>query len=140
MKKRELYKSFLFSVPLLQSLTELEIEKLSDALVEEKYEDGSLICKQGDVGSYFYIVLEGEALCIIQNHEEESIVASLTKGNYFGEVALITSKPRQATVQAKGNLTVLSIDRATFIRVLGPVTDIMKRNMEEYKKFAAKTI
>ena len=59
---------------------------------------------------------------------------------YFGEIALLTSKPRQATVKASGNLRVLAIDRATFTRVMGPLDEIMKRNMEEYNKYAAQGI
>ena len=47
----------------------------------------------------------------------DKTVATLNSGNYFGEIALLTTKPRQATVKAKGSLTVLAIDRATFIRV-----------------------
>jgi cAMP-dependent protein kinase regulator len=67
-------------------------------------------------------------------------VAALHEGNYFGEIALMTAKPRQATVTAKGSLTVLALDRATFTRVLGNMEDIMKRNMEEYTKYTAQTI
>jgi hypothetical protein len=39
-----------------------------------------------------------------------------------------------------GELTVLAIDRATFTRVMGPLDDIMKRNMEDYNKYAAQAI
>jgi cAMP-dependent protein kinase regulator len=141
MLKRELYRGFLVSVPILSSLTELEIMTLADAMAEEKYEDGDIICRQGDDGKYFYLIREGEATCTIEDKVgNKKIVASLSTGNYFGEVALLTSKPRQATVQAKGGLAVLAVDRATFTRVLGSVEDIMMRNMEEYKKFAAQAI
>lgn len=141
MLKRELYRGFLITAPILSSLTELEILTLADTLAEESYEDGSLICQQGDEGRYFYIIKEGEALCSIQDKNGvNKLVASLSTGNYFGEVALLTSKPRQATVVAKGLLKVLAVDRATFTRVLGSVDDIMKRNMEDYKKFAAQTV
>lgn len=67
-------------------------------------------------------------------------VATLSVGNYFGEIALMTAKPRQATVKARGSLTVLALDRATFTRVLGSMDDIMKRNMEQYTKYTASSI
>jgi len=61
----------------------------------------------------------------------DKVVAKLTSGNYFGEIALLTTKPRQATVKAaEGQLCVLAIDRATFIRVFGNLDELMKRNME----------
>ncbi len=57
-------------------------------------------------------------------------------GGYFGEIALLTTKPRQATVKASGNLKVLALDKATFTRVLGSLEDMMKRSMEEYDNAA----
>jgi cAMP-dependent protein kinase regulator len=52
----------------------------------------------------------------------------------------MTSKPRQATVKAKGILKVLALDRATFTRVLGPMEDIMKRNMDKYQTYVQSEI
>mmetsp|Transcript_24813 Transcript_24813/g.22532 ORF Transcript_24813/g.22532 Transcript_24813/m.22532 type:complete len:394 (-) Transcript_24813:29-1210(-) len=139
--KREMFIGFLHSVPLLNTLTELEKMTLADAMTEESFKDGDVICKQGDEGKYFYIIKDGEAICTIKGLSgNEKIVAALSTGNYFGEVSLLTSKPRQATVVAKGLLNVLSVDRATFTRILGSLDIILKRNMEEYKKFTAQTI
>jgi CRP-like cAMP-binding protein len=41
----------------------MEIMTLADSLAEETYVDGSEICKQGDEGNYFYIILQGSAAC-----------------------------------------------------------------------------
>ena len=136
LQKRELFRSFLVTVPILSTLTEVEILTLSDSLAEESYPHGSLVCRQGDPGDYFYIIKEGNAICTIENATgQNNIVASLSTGNYFGEVALLTTKTRQATVRTEGTLKVLAVDRATFTRVLGSLED-----MEEYKKFAALNI
>ena len=56
------------------------------------------------------------------------------------EIVLLTKKPRQATVTASGVLKVLALERATFRRVFGNLDEIMKRNMEEYNKYAASGI
>lgn len=141
MEKREQYIGFLKGVPILESVTEMEIMTLADSLAEEKYQDGHVMCKQGDAGDYFYIIKNGTAVCSQVDAEgADKEVAKLTDGMYFGEIALLTSKPRQATVKALGELTVLAIDRATFTRVMGPLDDIMKRNMEDYNKYAAQAI
>jgi cAMP-dependent protein kinase regulator len=141
MQKREKYQNFLGKVPLLESLTEMEVMTLADSLMEETYVDGSTICTQGDEGNYFYIILEGAAECSqVDGAGVTKIVASLTEGNYFGEIALMSSKPRQATVKASGKLKVLAIDRATFTRVFGSMEEIMQRNMEVYSKYAAQAI
>lgn len=142
MLKREQYSGFLKAVPILATLNEMEVSALADALAEEVYEDGSTICTQGDEGNFFYIIKSGAAECSqVDASGNSKVVASLATGAYFGEIALLTSKPRQATVKAtSGQLTVLSLDRATFVRVFGPMEDIMKRQMELYNKYAAAAI
>lgn len=52
-----------------------------------------------------------------------------------GEIALLLKRPRAATVQAKGNLKCVKLDRARFERVLGPCQDILKRNIAQYNSF-----
>lgn len=141
MQKRETYVGFLKEVPILSSLTEMEVMTLADSLTEETYTDGQVICAQGDEGNFFYIIKSGKAICSqLDATGEDKVVAELTDGSYFGEVALLTSKPRQATVKASGELKVLAVDRATFTRVMGPLDDLMKRNMEQYNKYAAQGI
>mmetsp|Transcript_1816 Transcript_1816/g.3734 ORF Transcript_1816/g.3734 Transcript_1816/m.3734 type:complete len:406 (-) Transcript_1816:142-1359(-) len=141
MQKRETYKAFLSQVPILESLNEMEVLTLADSLAEETYEDGATICTQGEEGNYFYIVKDGEAECTQADASgAQKVVASLKSGNYFGEIALLTSKPRQATVKAKGLLKVLAIDRATFTRVFGDLDELLKRNMQAYMKYTTQSI
>jgi len=141
MLRRETYQGFLAKVPILQTLTEMEIMTLADSLAEEKFKDGDVVCAQGEEGEYFYIIKEGGAVCSQVDAEgNDRTVATLTAGHYFGEISLLTTKPRQATVKAAGSLTVLAIDRATFTRVFGHLDDLMKRNMDEYNKYAAASI
>eukprot|EP00752_Nemacystus_decipiens_P010119 g9019.t1 len=139
--RRTQHKSFLESVPTLEQLTEYEILTIADALVEDSYEDGDVICTQGEVGDAFYIIKKGAA-SVIQTDAlgESQEIAHLDTGHYFGEVALIFAQPRGATVKAVGPLQLLSLDRRTFKRVMGPMETILKRNMKAYKRIAASNI
>lgn len=146
-RKRETYLSFLRTVPVLTSLSEMELLALADAVNEEQFSNGEEICRQGESGNTFYIVMAGEAVCSQIDEQNSAItagtvVAVLSPGHYFGEIALMTRKPRTATVAApnNGSVTVMSLDRATFKRVLGPLQDIMQRNMNEFYKFSAQSI
>jgi cAMP-dependent protein kinase regulator len=56
-------------------------------------------------------------------------------GDYFGERALIKNEPRAANVIAKTECTVVSLDRHSFKRLLGPLEELLKRNMELYEQF-----
>jgi hypothetical protein len=59
----------------------------------------------------------------------------LSKGNYFGEVALLTNKRRAATVTAVGLLKCVGLNRQDFTQLMGPCDEILKRNMENYKSY-----
>mmetsp|Transcript_27195 Transcript_27195/g.19592 ORF Transcript_27195/g.19592 Transcript_27195/m.19592 type:complete len:119 (-) Transcript_27195:66-422(-) len=113
-----------------------ERSKIGDALKEEKYKKGEFIIKEGQIGNTFYIISEGEAIALKQLGEgEPTKVMDYNKGMYFGERALLTNDARAASIEAITDLVCVSLDRDTFMRVLGPLDEILKRNMEVYKKY-----
>nr|CCA18200.1 cAMPdependent protein kinase regulatory subunit put [Albugo laibachii Nc14] len=141
-KRREAHIGFIEKVPLLESLSEYERLTVADALKAETFHDGEVIIRQGDDGNHFYIIEEGTAVCTkqISATEAPSEIGLLTSGAYFGEIALLTMRPRQATVTAKGTVKCLSLDRKTFKRVMGPLEDILKRNLDGYNTVIANNI
>jgi len=142
-KKREQHKSFLQDVEIFKdTLNEYEILTIADSLEEEVFTNNMVICRQGEVGDKFYIVKEGTAVCSQLDATGNPVeVASLTAGGYFGEVALLQdTRKRQATVTAKGTLIVLSMDRNTFTRLLGPLLSVLKRNVDQYKRFVMSSV
>ena len=63
-------------------------------------------------------------------------VMDYKKGMYFGEIALLKNDTRQASIIATSDkVECLSIERETFNRILGPLSDLLKRNMVHYAKF-----
>ena len=58
-------------------------------------------------------------------------------GDYFGERALLKSEPRAANVIASTAVKVATIDRDSFMRLLGPLDQILSRNMEAYVQHVA---
>jgi len=56
-------------------------------------------------------------------------------GDYFGERALLKNEPRAANVIAQSNCQIVSLDRHSVKRMLGPLDTILKRNMEIYEKY-----
>ena len=114
-----------------------ERSKLGDAVQEEKFSTGDFIIKQGAAADRFYMVSEGRAIATkLQADGSQKQVMEYIKGSYFGERALLVDEVRAASVIAQNDVVCLSLERETFKRLLGPLDEILKRNMEEYKKFA----
>lgn len=122
-KKRNRYDTFLAKVPLLASMDAYERSQLADALRIESFENGQTVVSQGEVGHKFYIVEEGA--CVATKNDVQ--VMEYSVGDYFGELALITNQPRAATVVTKGTAKLLSIDSASFKRLLN-VNDLLERS------------
>jgi cAMP-dependent protein kinase regulator len=129
-----MYEQFLEEVPLLASLESYERHKIADALESVTFKDGEVVIRQGDVGDNFYIIESGEAkVTQFDDKGVEQVLKQLTKGQYFGELALLFNKPRAATVTASGKLKCATLGKKAFDRLLGPALDIIKRNTTAYK-------
>ena len=134
-KRREKYEQILKKVSILNSVSAYERSQIADAIKEENFKKGDQIIKQGDEGSIFYMISEGEAIAnrVFEPGEEEKEVMQYTPGDYFGELALLRNEPRAASVVATTELVVLKLDRLSFKRMIGPLENILRRNMEMYE-------
>jgi cAMP-dependent protein kinase regulator len=127
--RRRMYEGFLAEVPLLQSLTAWERSKIADALETLKFPAGAVIIREGQPGNSFYLLEEGEAQAYKSNNQNP--VMSYKKGDFFGELALLNDAPRAASVVAKTDVKVATLDKPAFQRLLGPVEGIMRRTKYE---------
>lgn len=125
------------SVNILNSIEPYELSQICDALKSKKYKAGDYIIKQDDMGEEFYIIEDGEAEATKIFHQGELAqkVYSYNRGGYFGELALIKNEPRAANIVALTDCTVLSLERRSFKRLLGPIENILKRNSNDYLKY-----
>ncbi|XP_059124687.1 cAMP-dependent protein kinase type II-alpha regulatory subunit isoform X4 [Peromyscus eremicus] len=141
-KKRKMFESFIESVPLFKSLEMSERMKIVDVIGEKIYKDGERIITQGEKADSFYIIESGEVSILIKSKtktnknggNQEVEIAHCHKGQYFGELALVTNKPRAASAYAVGDVKCLVMDVQAFERLLGPCMDIMKRNISHYEE------
>ncbi|KAJ7396984.1 hypothetical protein BTVI_139966 [Pitangus sulphuratus] len=140
-KKRRMYESFIESLPFLKSLEMSERLKVVDVIGTKVYKDGEQIIAQGDLADSFFIVESGEVRIIMtrkgkQDLEENGAVeiARCSRGQYFGELALVTNKPRAASAFALGTVKCLVMDVQAFERLLGPCMEILKRNIANYEE------
>jgi len=61
-------------------------------------------------------------------------------GDYFGERALIKNEPRAANVIAQSDCQLVSMDRHSVKRLLGPLENLLKRNFTIYEKYTTAAV
>jgi len=107
-------------VPLLARFTDEELAMLGGTVVEKSFKDKEFVVHQGEVGTGFFILTEGEAVVtrhdpsVPEGKREETVVGSLKAGDYFGEAALVNQSKRGASVQAHGPIKTFYLERAAF--------------------------
>lgn len=141
-RKRKMYEEFLSKVSILENLDKWERLTVADALESTSMGDGEVVVTQGEQGNDFYIIVEGTAVVTqYRNEGDEPVeVGRLGPSDYFGEIALILDRPRAATVTARGPLKCVKLDRGRFERVLGPCSEILKRNIQHYNSFVSLSV
>ena len=83
------------------------------------YQDGEHIFRQGDPGEEMFIIQDGEVEIVFEGEDGDVIqLATLERGDFFGEMAVLESAPRTASARAKGGCKVLPLRGALFIEML----------------------
>ena len=90
------------------ALTEEQLDEVTAAMAEIRFEAGQTVMKEGDQGNYFYVIESG-AFDVLTKQRGSTPVRTHTSGESFGEVALMYNTFRTATVKCKtaGNLWAL---------------------------------
>ena len=114
-KRLALKREVLAKMPLFGRLTERELLRVMQAVEVRVYDADQLVIKEGERGDELFIVLSGT----VRVSRGEQVLTRLGAGEHFGEMALIRSVPRSATVHAEaGGAELIAIRRADFFEIL----------------------
>ena len=97
-------------IPLFAECTKAELIEVALSADEREARAGEVLTKQGERGREFFIVVEG-AVAVSRSARK---VADLGPGDWFGEIAILTYKPRTATVTAVSPVRLLVISDRSF--------------------------
>jgi len=103
--------ALLRAIPMFGLLPGPTLERLVSRLIPVEFEAGTELMRQGDPGDRFYVIAEGAAEVTIDGR----LVSTLQTGDFAGEIALLRSVPRTATVVAKGPVLALALERDDFL-------------------------
>lgn len=80
----------------------------------EQAEPGQIVIRQGDPGELFYLIRSGQVDVVIEKDGKKDTVATLQSGQFFGELALKTDEPRNATIIARAPSVFYTLGKADF--------------------------
>lgn len=109
---------FLRKVPLFEELDERSLQAIANAVVEQSYEPGQEIVKEGESGVGAFVIRAGRCEVLQTRGGEVVKLAELASGDFFGEMALLDEFPRSATVRVVERTTALGLARWHFRGIL----------------------
>jgi HEAT repeat protein/ATP/ADP translocase len=105
-------------IPIFAGLGPEDLENIADIAHEELYSTSGIICREGDPGNTLFVIVSGDVQVVRSAGRQESILATRGAGEFVGEMAIIESSPRSATLRAMNDVRVLSIDGNAFKSIL----------------------
>ena len=136
-----------------QELKELQASELfssfePEALVEiitstelRSYNEGDIIVTEGEAGSSLFLVVGGSVKVFTRTEDGGNMpLAELGPGDFFGEVSLLTGRPRTATITASTEVTAIELDRTNLDRIAEGHPEVGKVLEDFYERRAKDTV
>ncbi len=101
---------------LFSELSRRDLKRLASATITRAYKKGDVIVKEGEDAIAFYLITKGRVSVVRGGDgKSQTALASLTAGDFFGEMALLDSYPRSASVVASEDTECLVLSRWDFV-------------------------
>jgi CRP/FNR family transcriptional regulator, cyclic AMP receptor protein len=115
----------LAEVPLFQGLSKQQLRRISSLMTSIDRPAGEVLTREGELGSEFIIVLEGE----VEVRQTDRVIATRHPGDYVGEIALLDERPRTASVVATTPVSVEVLNRREFLSLLAEAPELSEQIM-----------
>lgn len=116
--------------PLFSDLEANQFERVIDMMTTTRVPAGMTVCREGDRATAMYVIADGKVRVVTNDAEGKTILlAELTEGDFFGEVALVEGGLRTATVEAVEDTELLVFSKENFDHVVAEfptVRDVLR--------------
>jgi hypothetical protein len=120
---------FLKKLHLFHGLTEVELAAVAEELQERTFDQTAMVFAEGSVADSLHIIFQGRVDITRLVNNKSAKIASLVKGDYYGEQGLIRSRKRNASVTAESGTILLTLYRGPFLRLL-KIAPSLRHNFE----------
>ncbi|CAE7778646.1 egl-4 [Symbiodinium pilosum] len=135
------YIKYLDKVEILAPLQDDEKAAVAQSLSEMSFSRGEVIFQQGEKGDAFYILIEGQVSVVKDGREVTKLIATPEKASFFGDRALLSNEPRNATLQVISDTAkTLTVDRQSFDMILGPLAELQTRGRGGKSKLVGRSV
>ncbi len=122
-------------IPLFANIDPPKLKLMAFTSERLTFKSGTSLFQQGDPGDAAYIVIEGTADVLVDTPSGPLTVATLSKNDIIGEIAILCDVPRTATVTSTSELVTLKITKDLFFRL---VTDFPEMGVEIMRVLASR--
>lgn len=110
---------FFRTIPLFSAMSVLEMHAVADFLEPAVFQDGSIICSEGDTKLEMYIIHSGiVGMYMTQSDGRKRELPTMNPGNFFGEMAVVENEERSSTCYAIGETVLLVLSGLDFYRMV----------------------
>ncbi len=120
----------LSSVPFFAGLNPKHLKMVAESGKEQSYKSGETIVKEGTMGVGFYMVIDGK----VEVRKGSKLLASLSRGEYFGEMSLIDEQPRSADVVAVQPTRCFTLSTWVFSALVKQHPELSLQMLKEFAK------
>ena len=99
--------------PLFSSFSQEELIAVMQGLRLLSFEPGDIIITEGDAGDSLFVITTGIAKAFVRRDGKQKLARAMGEGTFFGEISILSGKPRTATVTAATACELLELDRGT---------------------------
>jgi cAMP-dependent protein kinase regulator len=132
---KEIHASSLFT-----SFEEEALEQILSSTSLRSYSQGQVIVKEGDQGSSLFLIVSGTVTVFTSESGSPLPLAELGPGDFFGEVSLLTGKPRTATITAKDAVAAIELDSESVDEIAAQHPQVRAVLEEFYNRRAQETV
>jgi CRP-like cAMP-binding protein len=122
-------------VPLFAGLSRKELVQLERLCEDLEVQPGRVLCTEGETGREFFVLVDGK----VQVSRKGRRVATLTGGDFVGEIALVTELPRTATVTAETPVRLFVLTSREFHAVLDQNPKVERKVLRALARRLAET-
>ena len=114
------------NVPILSSLTALQLRELLLESSISTHKPEEIIFKRNDYSNSFFSVLEGELAALVKTRDGNEVYYPIKAGNFFGEMGLLSGRRRSATVKAITDCVLIETPRRSMIKLINSVESVQR--------------